>query len=106
MKRTVAKRLFLGIFVFEAVVPAIVLVTTEPPMHFAWGMYAHSPDVFRYIGVTNGNEKVTLDAGEVGSPWSSIHYGPETLRMLCERHSEMHSIARYQDGRLERSERC
>ncbi|WP_028924795.1 hypothetical protein [Pseudonocardia acaciae] len=108
MKRTVAKRLLLGIFLLEAVVPAFLLVTTDPPRKFAWSMYANTPvpSVFRYVGVTPGNEKVMLDAAEVGSPWSSIHYGPETLRMLCERHAEVDSVIRYQDGRLERSERC
>lgn len=106
MNRTGIKWLLVGIFVFELVLPAVMLVTTEEPRHYAWSMYSKSLAVYRYVGLTHDNREVVLDPAEVGRPWSDIHYGPQTMRLLCERHPELASITRTYDGDFERSERC
>jgi hypothetical protein len=104
--RTLAKRLIFGIFAFEAILPGVMLITTEEPRTYSWSMYSRSLATYRYVGVTHDRQEVDLDSAEVGRPWNAIHYGPQTLRMLCGRHSELDSVTRYYDGRFERSERC
>lgn len=106
MKRTFAKLLLLGIFGFEVTLPAVMLIVMKEPRTYSWSMYSQSLAIYRYVGVTRDDQKVDLDPAEVGSPWSEIHYGPQTLRLLCERHPELDSITRYYDGKSERSERC
>lgn len=106
MKRTLAKVLLLGIFGLEVTLPAVMLITTKEPRTYSWSMYSRSLATYRYVGVTHDKQKLELDPAEVDSPWSAIHYGPQTPRLLCERHSELDSVMRYYDGKLERTERC
>lgn len=106
MKRTFAKLLLLGILGLEVTLPALVLITTKEPRTYSWSMYSRSLATYRYVGLTRDDQKVDLDPAEVGSPWNAIHYGPQTLRMICARHPELDSVTRYYDGKAERSERC
>lgn len=106
MNRTLVERILIGIFVVEAVVPAVLLVTAERPRHFAWSMYSTSLTKQRYVGVAHGGRQLVLDPAEVGSPWAAIHYGPRTLRLLCAAHPEVSSITRYYGKRTERVEQC
>lgn len=106
MKRTFAKRLIFGIFAFEAILPGVMMITTEEPRTYSWSMYSKSLATYRYVGATHEDQEVVLDPAEVGGPWSAIHYGPQTLRLLCDRHPELDSVTRYYDGKVERTERC
>lgn len=107
MNRTLTKRLIFGIFAFEAVLPGVMLITTQEPRTYSWSMYSQSLATYRYVGDTHGGRTVDLDPAEVGSPsWNAPRYGPQTLRLLCERHPELGSITRYVDGKVERSEQC
>lgn len=104
MNRALATRLLVGVFVIEAIVPAVMIATAE--RHFAWSMYSRSSTKYKYVGETYSKQLVDLDPAEVESPWNAIHYGPRTLRLLCEGHAEVSSITRYHGKRLEKVERC
>lgn len=98
--------LILGILTFEIVLPAVMLIVSEPPRSYSWSMYTETSTNYRYVGTTRDDKKEVVDPAELGVPWNAIHYGVEGLEMLCERHAELGSIARYYNGKIERIERC
>lgn len=106
VSRSLTERLLIGLFVVEVVVPAVLMSIPEHDRHFEWSMYSRSSTKYRYVGETHDNRLVGLDPAEVGSPWKSVHYGPKTLRLLCEGHAEISSVTRYYGKRVERVERC
>ena len=106
MRRSTARRLLLGVFVFEIAMPVLMFKVSVPPRPYAWSMYTESSTSYRYIGDIRDGKEVPVDSGELGRPWSGIYYGPQALQLICKRHPEFASVVRYYNGEIERSERC
>lgn len=106
MNRTLARRLLAGVLALELLVPAVLVATTDPPRRFAWSMFVESRVVYAYTGTHADGSTVPLDPADAGGIWQDVHYGPQTLDLLCRAHPEVVRIARTYDGTIERSLTC
>jgi uncharacterized protein YraI len=97
----VAVRLLLGVLAIALVVPAVSLATTVPPRHYAWNMFTGGDTEYRYEGTTVAGAAVPVDPALAGSPWSAVHYGPETPAALCAARPELVRVLRYADAEIE-----
>jgi len=104
--RTAASRLLLGVLTTALVVPAVSLATTDPPRHYAWNMFTGGRTEYRYAGETTAGDTVPVDPAAAGTPWSSVHHGPQTPAALCAARPELVRVVRYADAEIEGTYPC
>jgi hypothetical protein len=106
VNRTLTRRLLAGVFAVELLVPAVLVATTDPPRRFAWSMFVDSRTVYGYTGTRADGSSVVLDPADAGGIWQDVHYGPQTIALLCRAHPDVVQITRTYDGTFERGQAC
>lgn len=106
MGRTAVGWLLAGMVAVQVVVPAVGLLTTDPPRRYAWSMFVASSTTYAYAGERTDGTTRPLDPDQAGFPADAVHYGAAVPRLLCDRNPDLVTVTRTWDGRPERAERC
>jgi hypothetical protein len=106
LTRRTAGWLLAGVVVVEAVIPAVGLLTTDPPRRYSWSMFVASSTDYAYSGRTADGAVRSLDTAALPWPQRTVHYGSTVPDLLCAANPDLTAVSRTWDGRPEREQSC
>ncbi|MEJ8281217.1 hypothetical protein [Pseudonocardia spirodelae] len=106
VRRRLAVWLLAGVVAFEVAVPAVGLITTDPPRRYSWSMFVESSTTYAYTGRAADGTTRPLDTGTLPWPQSTVHYGSTVPDLLCGAHPDLVAVSRTWDGLPEREQPC
>ncbi|WP_224392480.1 hypothetical protein [Pseudonocardia sp. ICBG1293] len=106
LTRRAAGWLLAGVVAVEATIPAVGLITTDPPRRYSWSMFVASSTEYAYTGRTAGGASRALDTATLPWPQRTVHYGSTVPDLLCSATPDLVAVSRTRDGLAESEQPC